>query len=277
MNRNVDPATVEGFGAEWSKYDQSRLDEAELRALFASYFRVFPWHELPPQAIGFDLGCGSGRWAKLVAPRIGKLYCIDASPEALAVARRNLAQFSNCEFINQSVDELTIADNTFDFGYALGVLHHVPDTLAGIQACASKLKPGAPLLLYLYYAFDNRSVWFRLLWRLSDRLRRFISRLPFGLRNFLAQLIALLVYWPLSRGAGLLEKLGFNAEQIPLAIYRNNSLYVMRTDALDRFGTRLEQRFTAQQIERMTEAAGLERIIFSRLPPYWCVVGYKKQ
>jgi len=33
---------------------------------------------------------------------------------------------------------------------ALGVLHSVPDTAAAIRSCAALLKPGAPLLLYLY-------------------------------------------------------------------------------------------------------------------------------
>ena len=50
----------------------------------------------------------------------------------------------------------------------------------------------------------------------------------------------------------------------------------MRTDALDRFGTALEQRFTARQIRQMMAAAGLERIQFSDAMPYWCAVGYKK-
>lgn len=40
--------------------------------------------------------------------------------------------------------------------YFLGVLHHVPDTQAAIRSCVGLLKPGAPLLLYFYYAFDNR-------------------------------------------------------------------------------------------------------------------------
>jgi SAM-dependent methyltransferase len=277
MQVNQDARTVSGFGEEWSHFDQAALTDVELKTIFDSYFRVFPWESLPDGAIGFDLGCGSGRWAKLVAPRIGKLYCIDASPDALAVARRNLAQFSNCEFINQSVDELTIADDTFDFGYSLGVLHHVPDTLAGIRACASKLKAGAPLLLYLYYAFDNRPVWFRLLWRMSDLIRRFVSALPFGPRNFLAQLMALTVYWPLARLARLIERLGRDVSAFPLSFYRDRSFYVMKTDALDRFGTRLEQRFTAPQIQAMMEAAGLTDITFSRSEPYWCVVGYKQE
>jgi hypothetical protein len=50
----------------------------------------------------------------------------------------------------------------------------------------------------------------------------------------------------------------------------------MRTDALDRFGTRLEQRYTRRQIEDMMRQAGLERIRFSEHEPYWCAVGYKR-
>ena len=50
----------------------------------------------------------------------------------------------------------------------------------------------------------------------------------------------------------------------------------MRTDALDRFGTQLEQRFTKKQIQEMMEVAWLDRIKFSDAVPYWCAVGYKK-
>jgi hypothetical protein len=49
----------------------------------------------------------------------------------------------------------------------------------------------------------------------------------------------------------------------------------MRTDALDRFGTRLEQRFTAQEMRHMMETAGLRDIRFSREVPYWCAVGLR--
>src|SRR4051794_12130695 len=84
---NVDLATVEGFGQEWSAFDQSNLTGAEYRRLFDRYFAIFPFDRLPPEAEGFDLGCGSGRWAAGVSGRVGLLHCIDPSPEALAVAR----------------------------------------------------------------------------------------------------------------------------------------------------------------------------------------------
>ncbi|AHJ31296.1 hypothetical protein PN465_00450 [Nodularia spumigena CS-584] len=43
-----------------------------------------------------------------------------------------------------------------------------------------------------------------------------------------------------------------------------------------RFGTKLEKRFSRNQIQAMLERSGLENISFSDTPPYWCAVGYKK-
>lgn len=273
--RNVDDRTVAGFGDEWRRFDQSSLSDHEFEELFDRYFREFPWASLADDAVGFDMGCGSGRWARGVAPRVGRLICMDASLDALEVACRSLAGSANCAFVQASVGAVPIGDATMDFGYSLGVLHHVPDTAAAIRECARKLKPGAPLLLYIYYAFDNRPWWFRLIWRASDALRKIVSSLPMGPRYYATQPIALFVYWPLARLSKLLERLGFDVDAFPLSSYRHSSFYTMRTDALDRFGTRLEQRFTAPQIATMMRDAGLDGVRFSATVPYWCAVGFK--
>jgi len=49
----------------------------------------------------------------------------------------------------------------------------------------------------------------------------------------------------------------------------------MRNDALDRFGTRVEHRFTGDEIRQMLSDAGLDRIVFSE-KMFWCAIGYKK-
>jgi SAM-dependent methyltransferase len=273
--KNLDSRTIAGFGDEWTRFDQSELSENENRELFDNYFSLFPWEVLNENAQGFDLGCGSGRWAKLVAPRVGHLYCIDPS-SALDVARKNLSHLSNCDFYNVSVDAIPLQDSSMDFCYSLGVLHHVPDTEAGIKACVDKLKVGAPFLIYLYYALDNRPWWFIAIWRLSDILRKVISRLPNRLRFFASQIIALLIYFPLAKTSRLLEGIGINVNNFPLSGYRNCNFYTMRTDALDRFGTRLEKRFKKTQILSMMEKAGLERIKFSKNMPFWCALGFRK-
>jgi ubiquinone/menaquinone biosynthesis C-methylase UbiE len=274
MTENVDKKVVDGFGDEWSRFDQSELTQEELTKMFDNYFNIFSWEKLPENAVGFDLGCGSGRWAKMVAPRVGKLHLIDPS-EALEVARRNLKNSNNCEFHRATVEEIPLENHSQDFGYSLGVLHHIPDTQAGLQACVDKLKKGAPFLVYLYYRFDNRPFWFRAIWKASDVVRKVVSQMPHGLRFGASQILAATVYFPLARTSKVLEKTGANVEKFPLSQYRNNSFYTMRTDALDRFGTSLEKRFTKSEIKTMMENCGLENIKFSETS-FWTAVGYKK-
>jgi SAM-dependent methyltransferase len=274
--KNVDFETIKGFGDEWSRFDQAALSSQELHVLFNRFFRGFPMGSISNNAVGFDLGCGSGRWVRCLASKVGCIHCIDASEAALAVAKRNLKEFDNCKFHLASVENIPLPENSMDFGYSVGVLHHVPDTFSGIKSCVGKLKPGAPFYLYLYYAFDNRPAWYRGFWSISNFLRKWIARAPYPVRYVLSQAIAASVYFPLARSLLLLEKLGIDVDRFPLAWYRDRSFYTMRTDALDRFGTRLERRFTAVQIRKMMEDAGLEKIAFSNAPPYWCAVGYKK-
>ena len=272
---NVDQRTVEGFGEEWASFTQEDLAADEQQRLFDQYFSPFPFDRLPEDAEGFDLGCGTGRWAALVAQRVGRLHCIDPAAKALAVARRRLGGAANVTLHERDVDHLPMPDASQDFGYSIGVLHHIPDTQAALRACTAKLKPGAPFLLYIYYAFDNRPGWFRSLWRASELGRKGISKLPFPARKSVTGAIAALVYWPLARVASLGERLSRPVGNWPLAEYRYRSFYSMRTDALDRFGTRLEQRFTRAQILEMMEASGLEQIQFRDGPPYWVACGTK--
>jgi len=57
---------------------------ADREAIFQSYFHIFPWNELPPDPVAIDVGCGSGRWSVMVAPKVGHLHPLDASENAHA-------------------------------------------------------------------------------------------------------------------------------------------------------------------------------------------------
>ena len=273
---NIDPQVVSDFGEEWAAYDQDGLGEEATQKAFDQYFHIFPFDQLPANAQGFDMGCGSGRWAKLVAPRVGVLHCIDPSAQALAVAQKKLQAQDNVRFYESSVDATPLNENTQDFGYCLGVLHHIPDTLSGIKDCTRFLKSGAPFLLYLYYNFENRPLWFKILWKISDLFRRVICAMPFKLKKIVCAAIAVVIYVPLARLALFAEKMGKEVANFPLADYRNKPFYFLRTDALDRFGTRLEKRFSKAQITNMLEQAGMENVSFSDQTPHWVCVSYKK-
>jgi ubiquinone/menaquinone biosynthesis C-methylase UbiE len=275
MKSNIDTKVVDGFGDEWIRFNQELLNSNEAKIIFDKYFFIFPWETINKNAVGFDLGCGSGRWAKLVAPKVGHLHCIDPS-EAIEVAKNNLRELDNCSFQKTSVDSINLKDNSMDFGYSLGVLHHVPDTLNGIKCCVDKLKQGAPFLIYLYYKLENKPNWYKLMWRSSETIRAIVSKSPHNIRYLISQIMAFVIYFPLARFANLLELLGFSVGNFPLSAYRNYSFYTIRTDALDRFGTRLEQRFSKEEIKNMMENSGLINVEFSPFEPFWCAIGYKK-
>lgn len=150
------------------------------------------------------------------------LHCIDPS-SALDVAMQMLEGHSNVSFHRTSIDDETLPVNSQDFGYSLRVLHHIPDRSQGMRSSVAMLKPGVPFLAYLYYAFDNRSADFNLVWRCSDYLRRIIFRMPSRLKHLVTDALALGVCCPLARLSLLAERLGFNVANILLSYYRARS------------------------------------------------------
>ena len=276
---NADAKTVAGFGDEWTRFNHANPDANLLKAQFERYFSIFPWAELKANPVGADFGCGSGRWSRFVLDRLanaGTLHLVDASEQALAAARQNLGDRPAVQLHRCSIEDAPIADSSLDYAFSLGVLHHVPDTARAVADIARKLKPGAPFLVYLYYRFDNRPAWYQAAWRASDVIRGCVSRLPTRARYAASQSLAASVYWPLARSAAALERIGKLPASWPLAAYRREPFYVMRTDALDRFGTRLEKRFTRPEIRALLEEAGFRDVEFSAGEPYWCALARKR-
>lgn len=239
--------------------------------MWQAYIRFFPWDKLPDGAIGFDMGVGFGRWARLVAPSARhRRRCPGAGGGAAELGRAGHVSFHHA-----TTDSVALPEGSCDFGYSLGVLHHIPDTEAAMADCVRLLRPGAPFLVYPYYRFDNRPGWFRAIWRAIDLTRREIYRLPPALRAFATDLITALVYWPLSRMARLIATAGASPSSLPLSHYRNSSFATLRADSRDRFGTPLEQRFTRAEIAAMMKRNSLTNLVFSEAEPNWVALGRK--
>ena len=107
-----------------------------------------------------------------------------------------------------------------------------------------------------------------------------MCRLPGPLKRLICDAIASFVYLPLVvlvRVLGSVDILPGLRRRLPLAYYADKSFYIMRNDALDRFGTPLERRFTKDEIQGMMERSGLESVTFSEDAPYWHAVGRRRQ
>jgi len=267
----VDADTQESFGYEWEHFD-SVLAEYEIE--IDNYFGIVP-DNLLRDAVVMDAGCGMGRWARQVANEpLRRLYAVDFS-RAIDRAAKTLADRPRAHCIQADVCNLPFRTGTMTFSYCLGVLHHLKDPDAGMRSI-DRVTDG-PLLVYLYYALDNRPRFHRMLLALVTRVRRLTSRLPKHVMLSLSWVIAALLYWPLARFARLLARLGLAgvAHQVPLSHYRDYSFRFMAGDAFDRFATPIEQRYTREQISTWLARYG-RAAIFSDRTPYWVSLGIPK-
>lgn len=248
------------FGAEWQAFAQVLPEHTRE---FEQYFDLVDVDGLAGRLVA-DLGCGAGRYATLIAPHVGQLVVVDFS-DAVHVARRNL-RHTDAIFVMADVLDLPFADDSFDFVYSLGVLHHLP--VDALEAVRSLRRLSPRMLVYLYYALDNRPGYYRALLRGVSAARLALARIESErARARLTSFIAGAVYWPLSRLGSALAPLALD-RRVPLAdFYRGKSWQRLRQDAYDRFFTRIEQRVTRAEIELLEDEQWHVRV--SDQLPYW--------
>ena len=272
---NVDEAVVTSFGEEWLKF--SNFQEEDINQFGDEYFDIADATIINENTYVLDMGCGSGRFSRYLSKKVGFIEALDPS-EAIWAAERLLCDIENVRMINASVDSIPFADNTFDLVMSIGVLHHIPDTQMAMSNCVAKIKVGGYFFVYLYYNLDNRGIIFKLIFKIVSVVRKFVSSMPSSIKKFVCDLLAVTIYMPVIIAGKILNKLGLKnlSKKLPLSYYQDKSFFVIRNDSLDRFGTRLEHRFTKVQIQAMMENCGLINIRFSNNKPYWHAIGQKK-
>jgi ubiquinone/menaquinone biosynthesis C-methylase UbiE len=272
---NIDLEVVKSFGDEWNKFH--KFSKKTIDKICAEYFDIIDDTIVNKDTYMIDIGCGSGRWSEYFLEKAGYIEAIDPS-DAIFAADKLLNNADNIRITRASVNTLPWPDSTFDFGMSIGVLHHIPDTKQALIDCVKKIKPGGFFYVYLYYKLDNRGFIFKSFFYFADIIRRLVSKMPPALKKICCDILALIAYMPFVLLAKLFFKLGFTkfAEKIPLSAYANKDFYIIRNDSLDRFGTKLEHRFTKAEIENMMKEAGLSDIKFGNHSAFWHAVGQKK-
>lgn len=271
---NIDWDTVDSFGQEWSKFNY--FDEEEIESIGKEYFDIVGNEMLKGKYV-LDVGCGSGRWTKYVCQKAAFVEAIDPSSAVFAAAKL-LKEQKNVRITQAEAEAIPFKDETFDFVFSLGVLHHIPDTAKALENCVHKVKKGGYFLVYLYYALDNRGFLYKTLFYISNLIRRIVTILPSVIKKVVCDILAIIIYMPFILLLRLVKAIFPGKawyKSIPLAYYVDKSFNVIRNDALDRFGTPLEQRFTKEEIEAMMKKAGLDNIVFSENAPYWHAIGQK--
>lgn len=106
-----------------------------------------------------DMGCGTGEYALWYAMKgAGKVTGIDLSDGSLGIARERQEQgnFGNVEFLKMDLLECDFPDNSFDYSYSVGVLHHTGDPFRGFKHLVRVTKPGGIVIVSLYNTYSRR-------------------------------------------------------------------------------------------------------------------------
>lgn len=274
-NNHPDIYAIRDFGKEWLKFNS--FDEIEINKIASEYFDIVSSDHLNSNSLVLDIGCGSGRWSSYLSSKVGFIDAVDPSA-AIFMAASQYKQLKNIRWSCADAENLPFPENSFDFALCLGVLHHTSDPLKSLKIISSKIKNGGFLLLYLYYKFDNRSWFYTFIFNCSNFFRKIISRLPFKVKSLLCDLLAIFVYLPFILSAKFCKWLLPNSsfyKKIPLSYYINKSFKIIRNDALDRFGTIVEKRYTKKEIGEFMTKAGFNDIVFSEKEPFWHAIGKK--
>lgn len=272
-DENLDQEVIKSFGHEWASfnYTEAQTDPA-LDSQFAAYCAPIDLTLFDSKtSIAADFGAGSGRWTSRLLPFFSTVYALEPSGGAIRVLQQKFSKVESVIVLQETVGFNTIEEESLDFAMSLGVLHHIPDTHLAIENVSEKIKPGGYLLCYLYYKLENKPLFYRILFRVADMARIQISRLPHPIKSSISKVIAAFIYWPLARLSKILFRFGINTSNVPLHHYAEMPFVMLANDALDRFGTSLEQRFNKAEITEMLKDADfdLDTLVFSDIEPYW--------
>jgi len=273
--KNIDQKVVNEFGDEWLKFYEH--DDDLVKKGGEEYFDILNDEIINSNTYVLDVGCGTGRWTKYLASKVGFIEAVDPS-NAIFAADKLLGKIENVRLSKASIETLPFANETFDFVMSIGVLHHIPNTRQALIDCVKKVKRGGYFFVYLYYNLDRRGAFYKALFHSSDLVRKIVSRFPGKMKHFVCDVLAIIFYMPFILPGRFVKFLGFKdlAKRMPLHGYQNRSFFMIRNDTLDRFGTRLEQRFSKKQVIEMMEEAGLTDIVISPGIPFYHAVGKKK-
>jgi len=104
------------------------------------YLALRPWLRVRPGLRVLDVGCGVGRWSRVLARRGAQVTGIDLSPTMVAQARQRAQRaglIDRCRFMTQDLAALEAGEH-FDLILGVTVLQHILDTRA-LRAAVTRM------------------------------------------------------------------------------------------------------------------------------------------
>ncbi|MGH9385711.1 MAG: methyltransferase domain-containing protein [Vicinamibacterales bacterium] len=216
-----------------------------------------------------DAGCGEGIDLASAAldPRC-EVIGVELSTGGVATSAARTRGLERAHIVQADLLGLPIISGVFDGAYSYGVVHHTPNPPLAIQEIARTLKPGAPLLFYVYEDFSDRAWYWRLALTAVNSMRVVTTRMPPALLMVLCRVLSPVVYVLLT-----IPSRHFRwAARFP---YRHGThAWSMVGDLFDRLSAPIEKRYSRAGAAALAESAGLEVVAVAQ-ERGWMVHGRK--
>lgn len=148
-NSNIESQTGSLFGDLWKAFDgglyQKSIDLFEMRCKANGFDTAY----FKGRKV-LDAGCGGGRNSVAMAALGASVTGIDISDSGIEDARNRLPEGLDVTYRIGSVLDISFDDESFDFVWCSGVLHHTTDFSAGLDEVTRVLRPGGKLFLLIY-------------------------------------------------------------------------------------------------------------------------------
>lgn len=97
-----------------------------------------------PNSEVFEFGCGTGSTAVLHSPFVKNIRAIDVSSKMLEIAKgkAKAENINNITFEQASIDDIKVADESYDVVLGLSILHLLPSKKSAMIKAFKMLKPG---------------------------------------------------------------------------------------------------------------------------------------
>lgn len=270
---DVTARTRRRYDFTWRRFGQREIEEGwEKDSLH--YLPMIP-KELfgGPGSLGLEAGCGGGRDLLNVAGFGAEVIGIDLSA-GVESAHRATQHLPDVHVVQADVHRLPFRPGIFDFAYSFGALHHLPAPARGFEHLARLLKPGAPLVTYLYEDFGDRSAAARAGLGVVRGARRLSSRVPDRLLLALCWMGVPVIWTAFSVPARLLRRPWPRlAGRLP---FRHTLRWsVLASDLFDRFAPPVEWRYGLDEIGRLYRESGFAGVETQRYRG-WVSWGFKE-
>lgn len=143
------------FGYEWLKWPRVQFEsentESPMKGHTTKMFKAithFRKDDIKGKKV-LDYGCGAGRFLDIIRLWGGIAVGIDLSV-AVESARVNFRDDENVLIVQGDILNPPFKKGYFDFGYTIGVLHHTPSPLQGLQALCEMVKKNGIIACSVY-------------------------------------------------------------------------------------------------------------------------------